>query len=100
MINPFIKTQIKSIMKQLPKQLPYDHPDYFTTFELMIYTNKDSNDWDLDDFDSFKDLRDLDKVVKKIIKDYGKELNHIDFKWSEEEGDYDQMTIYIRDVNK
>ena len=100
MINPFIKTQIKSIMKQLPKQLPIDHPDYFTTFELMIYTNKEGNDWDLDDFDSFKDLRDLDKVVKKIIKDYGKELNHIDFKWSEEEGDYDQMTIYIRDVNK
>ena len=99
MISKTIKNEIKAIMKQLPK-MGWDDPDYFTTYELMIYVNQDNGDWDLADFDSFKDLRDLDKVVKKIIKDYGKELNHIDFKWSEEEGEFDQMTIYIRDVNK
>ena len=100
MINQFIKMQIKDIMRQLPKELPYDDPEHFTTYELMIYTTNEINEWDLDDFDHFKDLRSLDKVVKKIIKNYGKRLNHIDFKWSKEEGEFDQMTIYIRDVNK
>ena len=95
MISKTIKNEIKAIMKQLPK-MGWDDPDYFTTYELMIYTNKENNDWDLDDFSHFKDLIDLDKVIKRIINNYGERLNHIDFKWSEEEGDFDQMTIYTR----
>jgi hypothetical protein len=95
MISKTIKNEIKAIMKQLPK-MGWDDPDYFTTYELMIYTKKENNDWDLDDFSHFKDLRDLDKVIKRIINNYGERLNHIDFKWSEEEGDFDQMTIYTK----
>ena len=100
MINPFIKMQVKDIIRQLPKELPFDHPDFFTTYELMIYTNQEDGDWDLEDFSHFKGMRELDKVIKKIDNQYGDRLNHIDFKWSEEEGEFDQITIYVRPVKR
>lgn len=96
MISKTIKNEIKAIMRQLPKELDWEHPEHFTTYELMIYINQENRDFDFDEFSHFKGLTNLDKVIKKIIKDYGETLNHIDFKWSYEEGEFDQMTIYTR----
>jgi hypothetical protein len=32
--------------------------------------------------------------IEQNIKDYGHQLSHIDFKWSVEDGEFDQFTIY------
>ena len=51
-------------------------------------------DCDLDDFHYFKGIRNLEKAIEQVIKNYGHQLSHIDFKWSEEEEEFDQFTIY------
>jgi septation ring formation regulator EzrA len=60
----------------------------------MIYVKIPNNDWDLSDFDYFKNMRELEKAIQRNIQQYGSELSHIDFKWSEVEDDFDQFTIY------
>jgi hypothetical protein len=60
----------------------------------MIYVKRPNDDWDLEDFDYFKGMVNLEKRIEANIKHYGDELSHIDFKWSVEDGEFDQFTIY------
>ena len=62
-------------------------------YELMIYIKCGNNDSDLHDFTSFKGIKELDKKINKIINDYKNDLYCIDFKWSEREDDFNQITI-------
>jgi hypothetical protein len=89
------KARIKSCIKSIPKSV-YDY-DNGSPYELMIYVKKEMPwgwDWDLSNFDYFKNMKELENAIQRNIQQYGSELNHIDFKWSEEEDEYDQFTIY------
>jgi hypothetical protein len=86
------KARIKSCIKSIPKSV-YDYYNG-SPYELMIYVKIPNNDWDLSDFDYFKNMRELEKAIQRNIQQYGSELSHIDFKWSEVEDDFDQFTIY------
>lgn len=93
-ISDEIKQQVKSIIKGLPKQKDWDDDEYFTTYELMAYTSYKKNKYDFDDFYSFKGIRELEKTISTIINQYKDNLYCIDFKYSYEEGEFDQFTIY------
>jgi hypothetical protein len=86
------KARIKDCIKSIPKSI-YDYYNG-SPYELMIYVKRPNDDWDLDDFDYFKGMRGLEKTIGNIIEQYGDELSHIDFKWSDEEDEFDQFTIY------
>ena len=88
------KAEIKRLIKRITPNV-YEYYDD-KPYELMVYEKLPNKDYDLSDFYSFK-LSNLERVVKGIIKDYGKDLYCIDFKWSEEEGDFDQFTIYKKE---
>ena len=88
------KAEIKRLIKRISPNV-YEYYDE-RPYELMVYVKLPNKDWDLSDFYSFK-LSNLEKVVKGIIKDYGNDLYCIDFKWSEDEGEFDQFTIYKKD---
>ena len=49
---------------------------------------------DFDEFYGFKGIRELDKAIAAIISQYKDTLYGIDFKYSYEEGEFDQFTIY------
>jgi hypothetical protein len=93
-IKDDLKQQVKSIMKGLPKQKDWDDDEYFPTYELMAYTTYEEGQYDFDDFYSFKGIRELEKTIKTIINQYKDNLYCIDFKYSYEEGEFDQFTIY------
>ena len=89
-ISAVHKSEIKKCISRIPKD--YDE----TPFELFIYDFQDGcPDWDLDvnfaEFDGT--MTHLEKVVKEIINK-NKKLSHIDFKWINRVGDFDQFTIY------
>lgn len=90
-----IKQKVKDILKDLPKEKSYDDDDYFCTHELMAYKKVDSiHEYDFDDFYHFTGIKQLEIVINEIIKQYGDTLYCIDFKYSYEEGEFDQFTIY------
>ena len=93
-LTPEITQKIKDILKDLPKEKSYDDDEYFCTYELMVYVNHQDGKYDFDEFYHFKGIRQLEKVVNEIIKDYFITLYCIDFKYSYEEGEFDQFTIY------
>lgn len=81
--------KVKSIIKLLPKEIDGRKP-----YELMIYVETEDG-YDLADFEYFDGINKLEKVVQSIIKNYEEAALHsIDFKFSEEEGEFDQFTIY------
>ena len=89
-INKEIKEQIKGIIKQLPKEIDERLP-----YELMVYTYIDDNgNTDFSDFDYFEGIGKLNKAIERVISNYKDNLYCIDFKYSYEEGDFDQFTIY------
>ena len=85
------KAKVKKLIAGINEEV-YEYYDG-RPFELMVYEKCPDNEFDLSDFCSFK-FSELEKVVKSIIKTYGKDLYCIDFKWSEVEGDFSQFTIY------
>lgn len=94
-----VSAENKALIKECIKTIPKGIYDYYngSPYELMIYENQEMPwgwDWDLSDFDYFKRVSDLEKTIERIIKQYGKTLSHIDFKWSTEEDEFDQFTIY------
>jgi hypothetical protein len=90
-----MKQKVQEILKDLPKEKHWDDDEYFTTYELMIYVKKDTiHEYDFCDFYSFKGIRQLEKKINEIINQYGDTLYCIDFKYSYEEGEFDQFTIY------
>ena len=84
------KAEIKRCISRIPKD--YDE----TPFELFIYEFQ--NGTSISDLEGFADfdgtIKNLEKVVNEIIKQSGKRLSHIDFKWIDRVGDFDQFTIY------
>ena len=86
------KAEIKDCIKAIPKSV-YEYYNG-SPYELMAYVHTSDGDCDLDDFYNFKGIRDLEKAIERVIKTYGHQLSHIDFKWSEEEDEFDQFTIY------
>jgi len=86
------KENIKNCIKSIPKSI-YDYYNG-NPYELMIYVKLQNDNWDLDDVDYFKGMRGLEKTIGNIIEQYGNKLSHIDFKWSDEENEYCQFTIY------
>jgi hypothetical protein len=88
-ITKEIKEQIKIIIKQLPKEIDERLP-----YELMIYTYVEDGKTDFRDFDYFEGIGKLNKAIERIISNYKDELYCIDFKYSYEEGEFDQFTIY------
>lgn len=94
-ISEKIKEQVKKILKDLPREKHWSHDDYFCTYELMVYKKQEGvHEYDFDDFYHFKGISKLEKAVDEIIKSYGDTLYCIDFKFSYEEGEFDQFTIY------
>ena len=91
-----LSNELKNRINSLIKGIPSDICEYYSNrpYELMIYIKCGTNDSDLHDFTSFKGIKELDKKINKIINDYKNELYCIDFKWSEREDDFDQITIY------
>jgi hypothetical protein len=89
-ITKEIKEKIKGIIKQLPKEIDERLP-----YELMVYTYVDDNGrTDFNDFDGFEGIGKLNKAIERIISNYKDKLYCIDFKYSFEEGEFDQFTIY------
>ena len=89
-ITKEIKEQIKAIIKSLPKEIDERLP-----YELMVYTYVDKDGrTDFNDFDYFEGIGKLNKAIERIISNYKDELYCIDFKYSYEEGEFDQFTIY------
>lgn len=89
------KAKIKDCIKAIPKSV-YEYYNG-SPYELMIYEQRQMPwgwDYDLDDFDYFKEIKGLEKTIEDIIERYGNKLSHIDFKWSDEEDEFDQFTIY------
>lgn len=86
--------QIKDTLKSLPKEKHWDDDEYFPTYELMIYTTYEEGKSDFQEFHHFKGIRQLEKAIKEIINIYKETLYCIDFKYSYEEGEFDQFTIY------
>ena len=94
-LDDAIKQKVKDILKDLPKEKSYDDEEYFTTYELMVYLKNDNfHGYDFYDFYSFKGIRQLEKTIRHIIYQYSDTLHCIDFKYSYEEGEFDQFTIY------
>ena len=94
-ITPEIKKKIQKTLKSLPKEKPLFDDDYFCTYELMAYVKVDNgNDFDFNDFWHFKGIRQLEKTMNDIVNHYKDDLYCVDLKFSEEEGDFDQYTIY------
>ena len=91
-----LSNELKNRINSLIKGIPSDICEYYSNrpYELMIYIKCGTNDSDLHDFTSFKGIKELDKKINKIINDYKDELYCIDFKWSEREDDFNQITIY------
>jgi hypothetical protein len=89
-----IKQKVKDILKDLPKEKSYDDDEYFCTYELKIYTTYEKGKYDFDEYYHFKGIRQLDKVINEIIKQYKDTLYCIDFKYSYEMDEFDQFTIY------
>jgi hypothetical protein len=86
--------QIKDTLKGLPKEKDWDDDEYFPTYELMIYTTYEEGKYDFHEFHHFKGIRQLEKAIREIINQYKETLYCIDFKYSHEEGEFDQFTIY------
>jgi hypothetical protein len=84
-----LKQKIRSIINQLPAENEGRCP-----YELMIYTTYEEGQSDLEEFYKFNGVISLDKAIDNIIKQYKETLYCIDFKFSEEEGEFDQFTIY------
>ena len=93
-LTPEMKQKVKDTLKSLPKEKSWDDDDYFTTYELMIYIYQEDGTTDFCDFDSFKGIRELENTINRIIEHYKDKLYCIDFKYSYEEGEFDQFTIY------
>jgi len=94
-----MKQKIKDVLKDLPKQKDLFADDYFCTHELMVYQKVDGiHGYDFSDFYSFKGIRDLEKTIETIINDYKDTLYCIDLKFSYEEGEFDQFTIYTHNL--
>jgi len=93
-ITKEIKEKVKSILKSLPKEFNLDDDDYFCTYELMVYIYHEDGTTDFSDFDHFKGIGQLNKAIDRIIANYKDTLYCIDFKYSYEEGEFDQFTIY------
>ena len=89
-----MKQKVQEILKDLPKEKSWDDDDYFCTYELKIYTTYEEGQYDFDEYHQFKGIRQLEKAINHIIKQYGETLYCIDFKYSYEEGEFDQFTIY------
>lgn len=89
-----IKQKVKDILKDLPKEKSYDDDEYFCTYELKIYTTYEKGQYDFDEYYQFKGIRQLDKAINEIIKQYKDTLYCIDFKYSYEMDEFDQFTIY------
>lgn len=91
-----VSAENKALIKDCIKAIPKSVYDYYngSPYELMSYIYTSDGDCDLDDFYSFKGMRDLEKAIERIRESYGHQLSHIDFKWSEEEDEFDQFTIY------
>jgi hypothetical protein len=84
-----LKQKIKSIINQLPDEIEGRCP-----YELMIYTTYEEGQSDLEEFYKFNGIKEIDKAIDNIINQYKETLYCIDFKFSEEEGVFDQFTIY------
>jgi hypothetical protein len=93
-ITKEIKEKVKSILKDLPKERSFDDDEYFCTYELMIYTYDEDGKTDFHDFAHFKGIGQLNKAIQSNIEYYKDTLYCIDFKYSYEEGEFDQFTIY------
>lgn len=94
LVSPEITQQVKDILKSLPKQKVWDDDEYFPTYELMIYTTYEEGKYDFHEFHGFKGIRQLENSIKEIINQYKETLYCVDFKYSYEEGEFDQFTIY------
>ena len=91
-----VSAENKALIKDCIKAIPKSVYEYYngSPYELMAYVHTSDGDCDLDDFYYFKGIRNLEKAIEQVIKIYGHQLSHIDFKWSEEEDEFDQFTIY------
>ena len=89
-----MKEKVQEILKDLPKEKHWNDDEYFTTYELMIYTMYEQGKYDFHDFYGFKGITQLEKSINNIINIYKDSLYCIDFKYSYEEGEFDQFTIY------
>lgn len=97
-LTPEIRQKVKDILKDLPKEKDLFHEDYFCTHELMVYLKDDVQGYDFHDFWDFKGISQLESRIDDIIKQYGDRLHCIDFKFSYEEGEFDQFTIYNHQI--
>jgi len=90
-ISTELKYEIRNCIKAIPKRVfPYYNG---SPYELLIYEKRGEEDCELVDFTTFEGMKDLDKRIQIVINHY-KNLSHIDFKWSEEEDEFDQFTIF------
>jgi hypothetical protein len=94
LVSEELTQKVKDILKDLPKQKSWEDDDYFPTYELMIYTTYEEGKYDFHEFHDFKGIRQLEKAIKEIINQYKDTLYCVDFKFSYEEGEFDQFTIY------
>ena len=89
-----ITSEHKVLIKKCISNIPKDYDE--THYELMIYEFQ--NNTEISDLEEFADfdgtIVNLKKVVNNIIKERKKTLSHIDFKYADREGDFDQFTIY------
>lgn len=98
-LTPEITQKVKDILKDLPKEKDLLDEDYFCTHELMVYLKTDDvHGYDFYDFWHFKGISKLESAVDDIIKQYRDRLHCIDFKFSYEEGEFDQFTIYTHQI--
>jgi hypothetical protein len=91
-----VSAEHKAEIKRCISRIPKDYDEDETPFELFIYEYQDgTNISDLDGFADFDGtMTNLEKVVNNIISRSKERLSHIDFKWCDRVGDFDQFTIY------
>ena len=71
-----------------------EYPDEQLEYAIYVRTN-DSNEYDLDDFEAFSNVENIENDIKKIINS-NKNLHHIEFRYpmSFGKGDIEAFTIY------
>jgi hypothetical protein len=89
--------QTRLIVRNLIKQLP--KTEEFLTYELMIYEGENEDEWDLSGMTQFKGIKQMEKSIERAISNYA-DITHIDFKFSFEEGEFDQFTIWTNPAKK